>query len=1690
MKNIRVVILFLLAVGLLGTPYRSPAANTDGQVTFSLTTQNYNGSYDPNNVAAVWVVDSNGNFIRTLCRHAGTRVNYLYQWNAGCGTYNVDGYTSATLTSQPQTHAVTWDCRNTNGVVVADGTYYVRAEYTSNNGQGPYLSNGCVFVKGVTALSTNYPNVSDAAGQFAAMTLAYIPAADIGVTALSPSFGVVDSNLVLQVTISNLTLNPATFNVAVSNVTSGTSIGLQAVTSLAGKSVTNLTFNWSSVGLPVGEYSVRAIASTLANETVVTNNTLTRAIFLSSATAGDIAVTDLSPSIGILNAWVPLTVSITNSMADATGPFLVSLTNPPFATASFSNTWRVSAGGNDAEENVSTHSVNTNSTDLELVVDTTNQEVGVRFVNVGIPPNASISSAKLQFTGRAGQNINGNPIALTIKGQAADNAAIFSATASNISLRAGTTSTVAWSPANWVDGETGLNARTPDLKTVVQEIVSRPGWAVSNALVFKITGSGARRAWSYDGNTGAAPQLIVQWTSLAPQVVTQQVANLAGGAGTNVILLLNTVGLTAGVYPVSALAGPLLTETHVSDNVLTVDLILRVALHDLAVNSMGITPLVPPGVITNVLVVITNRGDVSETFTNTLRDITATPIVIGTRSVTNLGAGKSTNLVFGWNTATNAGFALGYHTLQASLTGVVGETNTANNTSQIQVAVAAGLTTNMLVAKTSLWKFLDKGLNISAAPWKTSDYYDGFWGFGAAPLGYALPSIATTLDYGGNSSNRYVTTYFRREFTLDFTPFTATGRVLGTHGVVVYLNGTELTRQNMPAGAVNYGTLASNTVTGADATNYIGFTVPTSSLVRGRNLMTAELHLAAVTNSTAGFALELTTVNPTIPLIPSVAVTAVEPDGTVQSGDALGVFVNLTNSGNTATTCLVLLRDATTGEVLASQTVDVLVPGETTRIWLAWPTFGAAIGARTLQAVTVINGITNLAGIATAPVTVDASSFIARSVGAAGSLGGRCSAVAVSGRYVYLGCGASLEIWDALVPAVPIRVGAIRLPGILEDLVVSNNWVYAAAGVAGVQIVDVSTPTLPLHRATFDTSGFARRVALDGHLLYVADGFRGVRVLNVSSPSAPILAGAYQTTGPAQALAVTVPRLLVLDGQAGLQNLHAANPAAMTITGALSQITAGLALTAVPGAALIADGNAGLYRVDISAPATPAMVTNTLLSASGRGLAVSGSDSALYVAAGAAGLLTLNATTLALQSTAAVGDEAYDVAVAGDTLYVAAGFAGCRSLDISSPMSPQPLALYRTGIRAVDAEMSGPTLWVAADEAGLQVHSLTNLSAPEWMTTVPASTNPRCLIVAGSLAYVAEALGGLKIYNVANPASPSLVGADVGAGLVTIRRLALSGSRLAMTDGRRINLLDVSNPASPVQLATNTFPGYVFDLAANADHIFAACGGSGLRILNNANLGTVGTFSTAPDPVVTVSVNGNFAYVGDGKATIRTLSITNPAGPTLVQSFSGPGFGIASSGPYTYLVDARNQGAVVNVSDPLTPVTSLSLPNLTQGLRVRAQGGVVLTAEDEAGLGIMNASPNDINLNGIPDATDQQIADANPNDPLRTVWDVQADDDFDHDGLSNLEEYLAGTQPTDPSSRFAISVVNSLPGAGSGQFVIRWYSVSGKTYTLHKSTDLTAGFTPLQSGIVDSAPINCYTDTVSTASAFYMISVP
>jgi hypothetical protein len=173
----------------------------------------------------------------------------------------------------------------------------------------------------------------------------------------------------------------------------------------------------------------------------------------------------------------------------------------------------VNSSANDAEESLTTGMVAIDSSDLELDYDAdlhTQQMVGIRFVNVTVPKAATITNAYVQFTPKYTRSM---ATALTIKGQAIDNAPHFTTVSRSISARVATAAQTVWSPVPaWVSDNSDATTRTPDLKPILQEIVNRPGWSAANAFVLLISGNGGdRTAVSYDGRSAAAPRLHVEY---------------------------------------------------------------------------------------------------------------------------------------------------------------------------------------------------------------------------------------------------------------------------------------------------------------------------------------------------------------------------------------------------------------------------------------------------------------------------------------------------------------------------------------------------------------------------------------------------------------------------------------------------------------------------------------------------------------------------------------------------------------------------------------------------------------------------------------------------------------------------------------------------------------------------------------------------------------------------------------------------------------------------------------------------------------------------------------------------------------------------------------------------------------------------------------------------------------------------
>jgi hypothetical protein len=170
-----------------------------------------------------------------------------------------------------------------------------------------------------------------------------------------------------------------------------------------------------------------------------------------------------------------------------------------------------------------------------------------------------------------------------------------------------------------------------------------------------------------------------------------------------------------------------------------------------------------------------------------------------------------------------------------------------------------GLTADqVLIAAGAVWRYNDAGTNLGTA-WRAVSYNDSAWRTGPAQLGYGDGDEATVISYGSNPNNRRITYYFRRSFTLSNPAIFASllVRFVRDDGAVIYLNGVEVARSNMPTGSINYLTRAVAAIGGADESAWQEVPVDPTRLVTGTNVIAVEVHQQAPTSTDVSFDLEL-----------------------------------------------------------------------------------------------------------------------------------------------------------------------------------------------------------------------------------------------------------------------------------------------------------------------------------------------------------------------------------------------------------------------------------------------------------------------------------------------------------------------------------------------------------------------------------------------------------------------------------------------------------------------------------------------------------------------------------------------------------------------------------------------------------------------------------------------------------------
>lgn len=162
-----------------------------------------------------------------------------------------------------------------------------------------------------------------------------------------------------------------------------------------------------------------------------------------------------------------------------------------------------------------------------------------------------------------------------------------------------------------------------------------------------------------------------------------------------------------------------------------------------------------------------------------------------------------------------------------------------------------------IVSYGSNWKYLDN--NTRPGNWETVGFNDASWASGSSELGYGDGDENTTVSYGSDANNKYITTYFRKSIAVtgltNYNSFQL--NVIRDDGIVIYINGVLVASNNMPGGTPGHGTLASSSTSGSEETTPVNFNLSPCAFVEGTNIIAVEIHQRTVTSSDISFNLEL-----------------------------------------------------------------------------------------------------------------------------------------------------------------------------------------------------------------------------------------------------------------------------------------------------------------------------------------------------------------------------------------------------------------------------------------------------------------------------------------------------------------------------------------------------------------------------------------------------------------------------------------------------------------------------------------------------------------------------------------------------------------------------------------------------------------------------------------------------------------
>jgi hypothetical protein len=589
------------------------------------------------------------------------------------------------------------------------------------------------------------------------------------------------------------------------------------------------------------------------------------------------------------------------------------------------------------------------------------------------------------------------------------------------------------------------------------------------------------------------------------------------------------------------------------------------------------------------------------------------------------------------------------------------------------------------------------------------------------------------------------------------------------------------------------------------------------------------------------------------------------------------------------------------------------------------------------------------------------------------------TALSVQGRYAYVAStNKQLYVFDVSNPTNIEYISQRTLSNIPYDIAVQDNFAFIAE-VGSVLAFDLSNPEIPNRLFDYEYAADARALELTNKFLFAAEGVAGLGITDMSGESGVRITNRVTTT-PARKLRVNTTHAFVACDGGRLEIVNIQNLANPTPVGTFLAGTNIADLDLANNAVILAKTNGSILTLSITNPAASVLLSSNFVAGGASAIRVVGNTAFIRTAAGNTVVQSL--ASLAPIAPSIVRPVSEVVQLVGTTTAFTIGTVG--SAPLSFQWSKNGVALTNDariqGVNSLYLRIANLAFTDSGNYSVLITNALGSVVSSNQLLVVPPGTpvlrsttdvggEVFGLDIQNNLAYIAAGLNGIEIYDVRLPRRPVALDALLSPPEVfSVRAVGEYVFVANGTGGFKIFDTREAGLLSPIGGTNTTGTSYGFDIHGGL--VYLADGESGLQIINASSTVApfiLGTFDT-PGIARAVRAQGDFAYIADGSGGLRVLAVTNPAAITQVGHYaaSTDARNLRLANNTAYVASGTNGLLLLSITNPAVPVLIASY-SVGQNIQdVEVVGNIAILAKGAGGVETIDISnPNSIFTLGV-----------------------------------------------------------------------------------------------------------------------------